>query len=106
MAEDDVRERGRNPIISLIYLIFVSPAYLARWVIGLVFKILDWFFKTAEKLLKNDVKDMHEKGGFSGFLAVLIDLVMAAVVWYLVLITFQGSQLLQFLWEFGMSTIQ
>ncbi|MEM6912584.1 MAG: hypothetical protein AAF511_01260 [Pseudomonadota bacterium] len=95
MAKKDRQDRGRNPIVFFIYMVFVWPAYVVRWGLSFIFKIVDWFFKTAEKLLKNDVKRMHEKGGFSGFLAVLIDLVIAAVVWLIALATFKDSPFLQ-----------
>ncbi|MEO1041907.1 MAG: hypothetical protein AAFX52_06420 [Pseudomonadota bacterium] len=95
MAKSDREDRGRNPIVFFIYMVFVWPAYVLRWILSFIFKIVDWFFKAAEKLLKNDVKKMHERGGFSGFLAVLIDLVIAGFVWLIVLSTFSESQLLQ-----------
>ena len=95
MAKDERKDRGRNPVVFVIYMIFVWPAYVVRWALSLFFKILDWFFKTVEKLLKNDVKKMHEQGGFSGFLAVLIDLVIAAIVWLIAYNTLKDSPLLQ-----------
>lgn len=85
--------RGRNPLIVFIYLVFVWPAYLFRGIVGLFFKILAWIGSLAEKLTKDGVvKRMHARGGFSGFLAVLVDLAMAAFIWAFLLLTLNQFQ--------------
>lgn len=75
-------KRKRNPVVLIIYMVFVWPAYLARWLFGLFFKIVALLGSIAEGMAKKGiVRGMHEKGGFQGFLAILIDLAMAAFVW-------------------------
>lgn len=75
-------KRKRNPLVLLIYMVFVWPAYVVRWFFGLFVKIVSWIGKLAERIAKDGfVRRMHDRGGLQGFMAILIDLAMAAVIW-------------------------